>query len=273
VTREAPSRVMPHGLLARSRLLTGCACAVFAMLSAGAGCSTTTPAVTVSGKTLNVYYSAPANLSSDPQARDVIHAEELAFAQLKGQVNGFTLNFRPLTANKVSDNARTAIKDSDSIAYLGEVQSGKSVGSLGITNAQDLLQVSPTEARSVSTRDFESFGTYGRTFASMTPTSDQEVRAIVGGPAGKAFVRDFRNQYGSTPSSRAVFGYAATAAVLKALQRAGSAANNRGTVRNAFFALKDVPLVLGPGGPSLGTYTVNKDGTVTITPASGSTTP
>jgi hypothetical protein len=60
------------------------------------------------------------------------------------------------------------------------------------------------------------------------------------------------------------------AAVQRTLQTAGSGANNRGTVRNAFFGLQNVPLRVGAGGQRLGTYTVNKDGTVKITPASGS---
>lgn len=260
---------MARGLLARSRLLTGCACAVFAMLTMGAGCSKSTPAVTVSGKTLALYISAPASLSGNSQAQDIVGAAQLAFDQLKGQVKGFTLNLQVLKNEKISDNARTAIEDKTSVAYVGEVVPGASKASLGITNAEDLLQVSPTEAPSVPTDDFESFSTYGRTFASFTPLSDQQVQAMVGGPAGQAFAREFRGKYGRTPSAQAIFGYAAMTAVLEALEKAGSGANNRATVRDAFFALKGVLLTVGPGGPVLGKYTVNKDGTVTLTPASG----
>ncbi|HEY1522698.1 MAG TPA: hypothetical protein VGF70_06765 [Solirubrobacteraceae bacterium] len=256
------------GLLKRSRLLTGCACAVFAMLTAGAGCSTTPPAPTVSGKTLTVYLSAPSNLAGNSAAQDAIDAEKLAFTQLSGQVKGYTLKLQVVKANKTSDNARSAIEDKTSVAYLGEVGPGSSVDSLGITNGQDLLQVSPTPAASVPTKDLESFSTYGRTFASMAPNSDQAAQAILGGSAGKAFVRGFRSTYGHAPSPRAILGYAAAAAVLKALQKAGSGANDRGTVRSDFFVLKGAQLLAGPGGPELGTYTVAKDGTVTITAAS-----
>ena len=258
---------MPRGLLPRSRLLTGCACAL--ITASVAGCTTTAPAPTVSGSTITLYLSAPASLSANPQAQDVVNAEQLAFNDLKGGVHGYTLNLRVVKADKISDDARTAIEDKTSIAYLGEAQPGASIASLGITNAQDVLQVSPTEAASVPTSDFESFSTYGRTFASMTPISAQQAQAILSDPAGRAFVREFRNQYGHAPAAQAVFGYAATAAVLKALQQAGSAANNRGTVRNEFFALRGVPLLVGQGGPVLGKYTVNGNGTVTITPASG----
>ena len=256
---------MPRGLLARSRLLTGCACAVFAILTMGAGCSTTTPAVTVSGKTLTLYISAPSSLSGNPQAQDVADTAQLAFDQFKGQVKGFTLNLHVLH-QKVSDNARTAINDKTSVGYVGEVVAGASVGSLGITNAEDLLQVSPTEAASVSTNDFESFSTYGRTFASFAP--NQPLEAMLAGPAGKVFVQDFHSAYQRAPSSQAILGYAGMTSVLEALEKSGSGANNRATVRDAFFGLSGVLLTVGPGGPVLGKYTVNKDGTVTITSAS-----
>jgi hypothetical protein len=258
---------MPRGLLARSRLLTFVACAVLFMVSAGAGCSTTTSAVTVTGKTLTIYYSWPANLSSNPGTVEVVHGEQLAFNQLTGQVHG---NFLRLKANKISDNARMAIEDTTSaVAYVGEPGAKTSVDSLGITNAQDLLQVSPAPGASQPTKNFQSYSTYGRTFASMSVTAGQAAQTILSEPAGRTFVRQFRTRYGTTPSSGAVLGYAATAAVLEALRKAGSAANNRSTVVSDFFDLRNVSLTAGPSGPTLGTYTVNKDGTVTITPASG----
>lgn len=256
---------MLRGLLQRSRLLSGCGCALTAAVLAG--CSTTAPAPTVGGKTLTLYVSAPSTLTSDPQSQDTIDAETLAFNQLKGQVGGFTLRLRVLKAPKISDNARTAINDSTSVAYLGEVKPGASTDSLGITNAQDLLQVSPAQQASVPTNAFESYSTYGRTFASMAP--GQDPRSLLNGSAGKTFVHDFRGAYGHAPSSPAIFGYVAMAAAVKALQKAGAAANNRGTVRTAFFSLKNTSLVIGPGGPALGTYTVSKTGTITITAGSG----
>jgi ABC-type branched-subunit amino acid transport system substrate-binding protein len=220
-----------------------------------------------------VYVSAPANLSGDPQAQDVVDAEKLAFSQLSGQVKGYTLKLQVLTGTKISDNARSAIEDKSSAAYLGEISQGQSADSIGITNAEDLLQVSPTDTAPAPKNLFESFGTYGRTFASVTPTSGQETQAIVSGSAGKAFARAFRSTYVHPPSAHAILGYAAMAAVLKALQKAGSAANDRGTIRSAFFTLKNAQLVIGQGGPVLGTYTVNSGGTLTITPGSGSTAP
>lgn len=247
-------------LLSLRPLLTGCACAAIV-----AGCATAPNAPTVSGKRLNIYLSAPGSLSGNQQAQDVVDAAKLAFSSgctsscPPMQLKGFTVHLEVLSAPKVSDNARTAINDSNSIGYVGEVIPGKSVDSLGITNSQDLLQVSPVEAGSVPTKDFESFSTYGRTFASIAPSSSQTAQTIMGQHAGKTFARSFRQAYGHAPSAQAIFGYIAMASVVKALQNAGSGANDRGTVRKAFFALKDVSL---PNG--LGTYTVNQNGTVTI---------
>lgn len=257
---------MVRGLLARSRVLTVCLCFAGALGAGAGGCGASgSNAVTVTGKSLTVYLSAPASLQSNPQAQDVIDAEKLAFQQLSGAVHGFTLHLRVVSSNKVSDNARTAIKDTTAIAYLGEVQPGSSIDSLGITNAQDLLQVSPAQAPSVPTKDFESFSTYGRTFASIAP--GQDAQALLAGAASKTFTSDFRGTYHHAPSTGAIFGYAATAAVLRALEKAGSAANNRDSVRSAFFHLKNAQLLIGPSGSELGTYTVSAGGTVTITPA------
>lgn len=259
---------MPSGLLSRSRVLSGCALLIGALAVGGCGAAGPS-AVTVTGSRLTIYLSAPASLSGNSQAQDVIDAEKLAFSQLSGKISGFTLTLRVLTADKISDNARTAIDDKTSVAYLGEVVPGASVDSLGITNAQQLVQVSPTAAAPVPKSDFESFSTYGRTFASMAPASDQQAQTILGTTGGKAFVRDFRNSYTHAPASQAIFGYVAMAAALKALHNAGPGATNRGTIVSDFFALRDVQLLAGSGGPELGTYTVNKVGTVTITPASG----
>ncbi len=227
----------------------------------------------MSGKSLVVYLSAPTALRGNSQAQDVIDAEKLAFSQLSGEVQGFTLRLntvpsRSCGGGSVTQNARCAIEDSAAVGYLGEVVTSRtvnSIDSLGITSAQELLQVSPAQDAAVPTKDFQSFSTYGRTFASMSQENDPT--ALLGQPAGKTFVREFRQAYGHSPSSQAIFGYAATSALLKALHTAGPAANNRGTVRRDFFSLKGVSLSIGSGGPTLATYTVGNDGTVTITPS------
>lgn len=158
-------------------LLGGCA-------AAGTG------TVAVSGKTLNVYASEPVGpLTSASVAQDVLDAEQLAFSQHRGDVgNGFTLNLKLLHGPKLSDNARTAISDKTAIAYIGEIRPGDSADSLGITNAQSLLQVTPTDTAVELTQQssavpgspgvyYEALKNYGRTFTRVVPTSAQEAKA------------------------------------------------------------------------------------------------
>src|SRR5947208_3071756 len=120
--------------------LTACAATV-AFVAGCTGQGTTTPKVT--GGTLTIYLSAPSGAAS-AQESDVIAAEQLAISRASHSVSHFHVQFQFLHSS-ASGNARTAIQDSSAIAYIGELQPGSSAGTLGITNAQDLLQVSPTD--------------------------------------------------------------------------------------------------------------------------------
>jgi branched-chain amino acid transport system substrate-binding protein len=174
--------------LARGR--AACACALVA--AAVAGCSSagaSSSAVTVSGKVLTIYLS---NAPTDQPgvAQDVLDAEKLAWNQSNHTVGSFALQLGPVLRGQASDNARTAIQDKTAIAYLGEVVPGSSYASLGITNALDLLQVSPTDTAVELTQAtpavpsapgtyYESLSSYGRTFARVVPTSALEAKAQV----------------------------------------------------------------------------------------------
>jgi branched-chain amino acid transport system substrate-binding protein len=181
---------MASGLLARSRALKALGASV-AIGAALAGCSATSnSSVTVSGKTLTVYASIPAQ-SADPQtAADVYDGELLALQQSSGVVGSFKIRIVKLQGDKLSDNARRAIEDQTAVAYLGELEPGASGDTLGITNALDLLQVTPTdtalELTQASAADpgspnkyYESLGSYGRTFARVCGSSAQEAKAQV----------------------------------------------------------------------------------------------
>jgi branched-chain amino acid transport system substrate-binding protein len=144
--------------------------------------------VTVSGKTLSIYLS-DAPTDQPHVASDVLAAERLAFAQSPARVGNFTLHLVTLHG-AISANARQAIQDTSAIAYLGEVVPHSSYASLGITNAADLLQVSPTDTAVELTQAtpavpgapdsyYESLSTYGRTFARVVPTSAREAKAEV----------------------------------------------------------------------------------------------
>jgi branched-chain amino acid transport system substrate-binding protein len=351
-----------------------------AVLCVGAaGCAATSNStVTATGNTLVIYVSVPADLANSVSAQDVLAAEQLAFSQQGSQIGSFKIRMVKVTADKVSDNARSAIQNKSSIAYLGEIPPGLSADSLGITNAQDLLQVTPTDTALELTQAtaavpgspdkyYESLKNYGRTFARVVPTTEFEAQAQVQEmqsvgvkelyvnsdgsaygasvalavknkaaaagitvakgtsgadamfygatsdgaavhafnaalsstpslklfapsavddptfaaglsssahgvyvsspgflpsdlpPEGRQFVTAFTAAYHHVPSLEAVFGYEAMKAVFYALTKAGSAANNRGTVVREFFGIRD-------RSSALGTYSINANGDTNIGP-------
>jgi hypothetical protein len=137
--------------------------------------------VSVTGSTLTIYASVP---TGTPDAGGIVDAEKLALQQGGAQVGKFALKLRFLTAAKVSDNARTAIENSSTVAYIGELAPEASAGSIGITNAQDVLQVSPVETALPPDAYYESRSTYGATFArAVSTTTTQEATAQVAGMA------------------------------------------------------------------------------------------
>jgi branched-chain amino acid transport system substrate-binding protein len=224
-----------------------------------AGCTSNgsgSAAVTVSGKTLTIYLSdAP---SSQPQiARDVLAAEQLAFKQGQPSFDGFTVQTR-VVSGKISDQARTAIQDKTAIAYLGEVVPHSSYASLGITNAVDLLQVSPTDTALELTQAspvvpgspdmyYQSKGSYNQTFARVVPNSAHEAKAQVqemralgvtklyvtddGGPYGAAIANVVKQDAAGTftlvsslsGADGAFYGGSTPAAAARFFQRAAAA--------------------------------------------------
>lgn len=174
-------------------LVRGRAACAWALLAVGiAGCTSNgsgSSAVTVSGKTLTLYLS-DASTSQPQVARDVLDAERLAWSQQSShRTSSYSLQLKVLHG-KISDQARSAIQDKTAIAYLGEVVPHSSYASLGITNAADLLQVTPTDTALELTQAspqvpgspntyYESLSSYGQTFARVVPTTAREASAQV----------------------------------------------------------------------------------------------
>jgi branched-chain amino acid transport system substrate-binding protein len=77
--------------------------------------------------------------------------------------------------------------------------------------------------------------------------------------AKSQFVKPFQSRYGHAPSTEAIFGYEAMAAVLATLHKAGGGANNRTTVVHDFFAIRNRQSVLG-------TYSIDSVGDPSIAP-------
>ena len=196
------------------RALASASVACLAALAV-AGCaqnSSSSSAVTVSGKALTIYVSKPSNFASDPVAQDVVDAERLAFTAHSSEVKDYKLVLAVREEPTISQNARDAIQDPTAIAYLGEIAPGSSDQTVGITNALDLLEVSPTDtALELSQKTpavtgspqtyFESWGTYGRTFARVVPDAADEAKAQVAEMKALGVTRldvaeDHRSDYG-----------------------------------------------------------------------------
>jgi ABC-type branched-subunit amino acid transport system substrate-binding protein len=176
----------------RWAVLGACVLSFAAVTTGVSSCGSTggTSSVTATGSTLTIYASAPANA---PYSADLLDAERLAFQQFQSsgtKISKFTVKFAAATASKISDNARTAIEDTGAVAYIGELWPGASAETMGITNAQDLLQVSPTDTAIELTQTtsavpgapndyYESRKTYGRTFARVVPDAAREAKAQV----------------------------------------------------------------------------------------------
>jgi ABC-type branched-subunit amino acid transport system substrate-binding protein len=168
-------------------------CTGVAVAALVAGCSTTsnstTTAAATAGGDLTVYASVPS------QQADVYSGEKLALTQLGDKVGKYTIVLKQLPAansvKQITDNARTAIADTSTIAYLGETVPGTSGWSVPITNELGILQVSPTDnalelvegspvlPESRKSLYYPSQSTYGYTFGRVVPSATKEAEALV----------------------------------------------------------------------------------------------
>ena len=104
--------------------------------------------------TVTIYSSLPLQGDSQPQSEDIVHAMRMALEERGSEAAGYSIAYVSLDdasaefgfwhPDTVAANARTAARDPNAIAYLGEFNSGASVVSLPILNEAGILQVSPS---------------------------------------------------------------------------------------------------------------------------------
>jgi ABC-type branched-subunit amino acid transport system substrate-binding protein len=225
-----------------------------------------TSSVTATGSTLTIYASAPPGA---PYAADLLDAERLAFQQFQsasgGKVSKFSVKFVAATASTLSDNARTAIENTGAVAYIGELAPGSSANTMGITNAQDLLQVSPTDTAIELTQAtpavpgapddyYESRKTYGRTFVRVVPDAGREAKAQAQAMSSlgvkSLYVTSDGSPYGAAVA-RAVKGAAGSAGVTVSASKAGAdGIFYGGSSTSAFDALASANPTVKVFGPS-----------------------
>jgi branched-chain amino acid transport system substrate-binding protein len=108
----------------------------------------------VSGNTLTLYSSLPFDPTDRAQSQDVVDGEKLALQQAGNKAGKYNIKYVSLDdstpaegkweAGKVSSNAREAAQNKNTIAYLGEFNSGATAVSLPILNRSGILQISPS---------------------------------------------------------------------------------------------------------------------------------
>lgn len=120
-----------------------------ALALAGCGDTASEPG---EGSRLVVYVSLPLSGPAAADGRDAADGARLALADAGGEVAGYAVEAEALDASegargwtpaRAAANARTAIRDSTAIAYVGDFESGATRASLPITNGARMLQVSP----------------------------------------------------------------------------------------------------------------------------------
>ena len=107
----------------------------------------------VAGKTLTMYSSLPLQGASSKQTGAMNNGAKLALKQAGGKAGDFTIKFEPLDDSlastgaadegKGAQNARKAVQDKTTIAFLGAYNSGISKVEMPILSKAGILQVSP----------------------------------------------------------------------------------------------------------------------------------
>ncbi len=176
--------------------------AALAALLALAGCGGREDAgdsAATNSTTLTVWSSLPLQGPEARTSRDILEGQKLALLQAGGRVGPYTVKLSSLDAataaaegwepERVGENARRALRDRTSIAYLGESASGATAISLPILNAAGIPQVSPqasyaglTQAAGAGKGEPERYYPAGvRSFARVVPPDTAEAAALAAG--------------------------------------------------------------------------------------------
>src|SRR5947209_207214 len=279
-------RIEPETYLSRRRLsvLVPMLAAMLALASCGGGSGRETR---VPGHTLTIYSSLPRHGVGARVGAAFAAGEQLALADAHGHVGSRRVRLVDLddsdpggpiwSPSVVEENARRAVADPTTIAYIGELDLGGSAISVPVTNDSDVLQVSPADGLTSLTRADPGGSTAGgperyypsdrRTFLRLVPTDLAQAQTLVAwalaqGASRLAVVQDerpasrdpsegrrvlarLRAELGVPVASEALYGYEAMEVVLDAIRRAGRAGNDRVAVARQALAPRIRRSVLG----------------------------
>jgi branched-chain amino acid transport system substrate-binding protein len=151
---------------------------------------------TAAAEDLTVYSSLPLVGSLRPQAADTVRGEQLALEQSGNRAGAFRIRLVSLNDGtkrvgtwapaRVAANARRAVSDPSTIAYLGEFNSGASAISIPILNEAGILEISPsnsyvglTRKEAAQPREPEKYyPTDVRTFGRIAPPDHLQAAAL-----------------------------------------------------------------------------------------------
>jgi branched-chain amino acid transport system substrate-binding protein len=178
-------------------MLRRIACIVVALSALLVACGDDDPETEslIVGDTLTVYSSLPLRGPYADVSRDLVLAEKLAIKEAGGRAGEFSVSYVSLdsadpetgrwTPGRVASNARKAVQDRQTIAYLGELETGASAISVPILNEGGILQLSPRDtfggltARGARGEPEKYYPSGMRTFGRMVPGDDQQARELV----------------------------------------------------------------------------------------------
>lgn len=169
---------------------------LIALALGGCGQSERAEEARIAGDALTVYSSLPQSGPLAPVSRDIVRAEKLALDEAGGRAGDFRVSYVSLDSadprtgvwspDRVAANARMAVEDLQTIAYLGELEAGASAVSLPILNEGGMLQVSPgdtfaglTERGGAPGEPDRYYPSGRRTFARLVPPDREQVEQLV----------------------------------------------------------------------------------------------
>lgn len=187
-----------HG--GRLRAALGCVLVGFALAVCLAACGKGDPddgGPKDGPSTLTIYSSLPLQGPDRERSRDMVNAIKLALEQWGGKVGALSVTYVSLDSataeqgtwakDSVLENARQAVRDPNTIAYIGDRDSAATALALPLTNEGHILHISPSSTYDGLTRasrrqgEPDRFYPSGhRTFGRMVPADNVQASALVG---------------------------------------------------------------------------------------------
>lgn len=195
IAQRAPSAPSARRLVPRPRLALLAALSAVLVLG-GCGREDAGDSAATNSTTLTVWSSLPLQGPEAATSRDVLEGQKLALLRAGGRVGPYTVKLSSLDAataaadgwdpEQVGENARRALRDRTTIAYLGESGAGATAISLPILNASGIPQISPqatyaglTRAAGAGRGEPERYYPAGvRSFARVVPPDTAEAEVL-----------------------------------------------------------------------------------------------